>query len=61
MLKKDVLLILTASQIARKIKKHPAQVTRMPAEVPDEYQGVLMGECKKRVRTLINALERMKK
>jgi len=60
MRKKDVLKILTTSEAAEVINKHPAQVTRMPKQVPIEYKKTLISACAKKIKRLSQILDRMR-
>lgn len=61
MRKKDVLIILSGVQVSKTIKKGSDVVTRMPETVPEQYQDLLIRQCRKRARQIQNALERLEK
>lgn len=64
MKKRDVLKILTVGEIANLIERHPAQVSRMPKDIPESLESKIITACKNkisRLNTTLNKLTESKK
>jgi len=61
MKKTDVKIVLTGKEAAKAINRTDSAVTHMPNEIPKQYHQPLLTAARRKLKRLLNALQRMER